>query len=163
MYAITILWPQVKEASTRIQTYANNEAITAICENRTVYKDLNIHHTYVTLSILTKLGIFFVYQDSAKCFRTVWRSSNKCKIAHNSQSFCFAPHKPTSNLIILKANLGTIILQYKGFVQGDNYFCWKSFAIQDSQSFHGHEQSSRTSSTSTVFVFLTSTFLFVKF
>ena len=52
LYAITILWPQVKEASTRIQTYANNEAITAICENRTVCKDSNIHHTSVTLTIL---------------------------------------------------------------------------------------------------------------
>ena len=30
------------------QTYANNEAITAICENRTVCKDLNIHHTSIT-------------------------------------------------------------------------------------------------------------------
>ena len=54
--AITILWPQVKEASTIIQTYANNEPITAICENRTVCKDLNIHHTSVTLKILNKLG-----------------------------------------------------------------------------------------------------------
>ena len=55
MHAITILWPQVKKASTRIQTYANNEALTAICENRTVCKDLNIHHTSVTLKILRKL------------------------------------------------------------------------------------------------------------
>ena len=55
LYAITILWPQVKEASTRIQTYANNEAITAICENRTVCKDLNIHHTSVNLKIMIKL------------------------------------------------------------------------------------------------------------
>ena len=52
MYAITILWPQVKGGSTRFQTFANNEAITAICENRTVYKDLNIHQTYVTQKIL---------------------------------------------------------------------------------------------------------------
>ena len=56
LYAITILWTQVKEASRRIQTYANNEAITAICENRTVCKDLNIHHTSVTLKILKNLG-----------------------------------------------------------------------------------------------------------
>ena len=52
LYSLTILWPQVKEASTRIQTYANNEAITTICENRTVCKDSNIHHTSVTLKLL---------------------------------------------------------------------------------------------------------------
>ena len=56
LYAITILWPQVKEASTRIQTYANNEAITAICENRTVCSNLNINHTYVTLIFFGKIS-----------------------------------------------------------------------------------------------------------
>ena len=56
LYAITILWPQVKEASTRIQTYANNEAITVICENGTVYSNMKINHTFVTLTIMEKLG-----------------------------------------------------------------------------------------------------------
>ena len=37
--------------------------------------------------------------------------------------FVSAPHKPTSNLNILKANLGTLFLEYNGIVQGDNYFC----------------------------------------
>ena len=36
--------------------------------------------------------------------------------------YVFAPHIPTSNLIILKENLGTLFLQYNGFEQGDNYF-----------------------------------------
>ena len=39
----------------------------------------------------------------------------------------FAPHIPTSNLLILKENLGTIILQYKGFVQGIIIFVEKFF------------------------------------
>ena len=71
-----------------------------------------------------------VYKDSAKIFRTIWRSSKKCKITHYSQSFCPAPHKPTSNLNILKANLGTLFLLYNGIVQGDNYFCWKVSVIK---------------------------------
>ena len=44
--------------------------------------------------------------------------------------FVFAPHIPTSNLLILKANIGTIILKYKGFVKGDNYFCLKVSIIK---------------------------------
>ena len=36
----------------RIQTYANNEAITAICENRTVCKDADATCTCVTQTIL---------------------------------------------------------------------------------------------------------------
>ena len=28
-----------------------------------------------------------------------------------------------ANVNILKANLGTLFLQYNGIVQGDNYFC----------------------------------------
>ena len=55
LYAITILWPQVKEASTRVQIYANTEVIKAIRENRTICKDLNIHHTSVTLKTLQKI------------------------------------------------------------------------------------------------------------
>ena len=67
LYAITILWPEVKEALTRIQTYANNEAIIAIYENRIVCKDFNIHHTYVTLKILRKLGkINIVYINTVQ-------------------------------------------------------------------------------------------------
>ena len=38
----------------------------------------------------------------------------KCKIKHYRQSFCFAPHKPTSNLNILKANLDMEL--YKGII-----------------------------------------------
>ena len=34
----------------------------------------------------------------------------KGKIAHYSQSFYSAPHKPTSNVNILKANPGTLLL-----------------------------------------------------
>ena len=73
LYAITILWPQVKEASTRIQTCANNEAITAISENRKFCKDSNIHHTSVTQKILKQLGQnkHFVCKYSTKSFRTV--------------------------------------------------------------------------------------------
>ena len=39
--------------------------------------------------------------------------------------------------------------------QGDNYFCSKVSVIQDLQSFHGHEQSSRLAPTLTMLVFLT--------
>ena len=67
LYAITILCPQVKEGSTRVQTYANNEAITAICENRTVCKDSNIHHTSVTQKILKQLEkINNLYRNTVK-------------------------------------------------------------------------------------------------
>ena len=34
----------------------------------------------------------------------------KLKFMHYSQSFCPAPHKPTSIVNILKANLGTLFL-----------------------------------------------------
>ena len=85
----------------------------------------------------------------------------KCKITYYSQSFCFAPHKPTRNVNILKANLGTLFLLYNGIVQG--IFLLKSFCNQDSQSFREHEQSSRSSPTSTMLVSLTFTFLFEKF
>ena len=43
----------------------------------------------------------------------------KCKIAHFSQSFCFAPHKPTSNVNILKANLDTLFL-FLNFIKAHN-------------------------------------------
>ena len=112
LYAITILWPQVKEASTRIQTYANNEAITTICENRTVCKDSNIHHTSVTQKILKQLGkINNLYIETVQNVSEPFDVPvKKCKIAHYSQSFCPAPHKPTSIVNILKANLGTLFL-----------------------------------------------------
>ena len=54
----------------------------------------------------------------------------KCKIMHYSQSFCPAPHKPTSIVNILKANLGTLFLYYNVIVQGDTYFCWKVYEIK---------------------------------
>ena len=66
LYAITILWPQVMEASTRIQIYANNEAITPICENRTVCKDFNIHHSFVTLKNSEKLGQKYFYRNTVQ-------------------------------------------------------------------------------------------------
>ena len=44
----------------------------------------------------------------------------KSKIEHYSQSFYFAPHKPTSIVNILKANLGTLFYNtmelYKGII-----------------------------------------------
>ena len=112
LYAITILWPQVKEASTRIQTYANNEAIIAICENRTVCSNLNINHTSVTLNILAKLGK--TNNLYSKTFQNVSypfdvpiknvKSGTRAKVS------VFAPHIPTSSLIILKETLGTLFL-----------------------------------------------------
>ena len=112
LYAITILWPQVKEASTRIQTYANNEAITAICENRTVCSNLNINHTSVTLKILGKIGkINNLYintlQKVSDPFDVPVKNVKSCTTAKVS---VFAPHKPTSSLIILKETLGTLFL-----------------------------------------------------
>ena len=54
------------------------------------------------------------------------KNENSCTTAKVS---VFAPHIPTSNLLILKENLGTIILQCKGLVQGDN-FIWKVSVIK---------------------------------
>ena len=100
-------------------------------------------------------------ERQCKSFRTVWHSSKKGKIAHYSQSLYPAPHKATSIVNILKANLGTLFLLYNGIVQG--IFLMKSFCNQDSQSFREHEQSSRLAPTSTMLVFLTFTFLFEMF
>ena len=112
MYAITILWPQVKEASTRIQTYTNNEAITAICENRTFCEDLNIHHTSVTQKILKNLvKINNLYMKTAQkqsepfdvpAKNVKSRTTAKVSVLHRTN------HQ--ANVNILKANLGTLFL-----------------------------------------------------
>ena len=91
---------------------ANYASKTESVKNRTVYSNLNIHHTYATPTILPKLGkINNLYR------KTVQKESEpfdvpvkKLKIAHYSQSFCPAPYKPTSIVNILKANLGTLFL-----------------------------------------------------
>ena len=112
LYAITILWPQVKEASTRIQTYANNEAITAIYENRTVCSNLNINHTSLTLKILEKLGkINNLYSKTLQKVSDPFDVPVKnIKSRTTAKVSVFAPHKPTSSLIILKETLGTLFL-----------------------------------------------------
>ena len=112
LYAITILWPQVKEASTRIQTYANNEAITTICENRTVCSNLNINHTSLTLKILAQLGkINNLYINTLKKNSDPFEVPVKnLKSRTTAKVSVFAPHKPMSSLIILKETLGTLFL-----------------------------------------------------
>ena len=57
-----------------------------------------------------------------KVSETFYVPAKNVKSRTSAKVSVFAPHIPTSNLLILKANLGTIILQYKGFVQGGNYF-----------------------------------------
>ena len=80
--------------------------------NRIVYSNLNIHHTSGTPKILPKLGKInnlyrkTVQKESAPFYVPV----KKLKTAHYSQSFFPAPHKPTSIVNILKANLGTLFL-----------------------------------------------------
>ena len=46
-------YPQIE--SLNKQTYANNANITAICQNSTVCKECNIHHSYLTPKIMKKL------------------------------------------------------------------------------------------------------------
>ena len=112
MHAITILWPQVQEASTRIQTYANNEAMIAICENRTICSNLSINHTYVTLTILEKIGkINTLYSKTLQKVSDPFDVPVKnVKSRTTAKVSVFAPHKPTSSLIILKETLGTLFL-----------------------------------------------------
>ena len=112
LYAITILWPQVKEASTRIQTYANNEAITAICENMTACSNLSINHTSVTLKILAKIGkINNLYSKSLQKVSDSFVVPIKhIKSRTTAKVFVFPPQKPTSSLIILKETFGTLFL-----------------------------------------------------
>ena len=111
---------------------ANYASKTESVKNRTFCSNLNIHHTSGTPKILPKLAkIKNLYiktvQNVSEPFDVLVK---KCKITYYSQSFCFAPHKPTRNVNILKANLGTLFLWYNGFLQGDNYFCWKVSVIK---------------------------------
>ena len=91
-------------------------------KNKTVYRNLNTHHTFGTPNILPKLGkIKNLYSKTLQKESEPFDIPVK-KIVHYSQSFCPAPYKPTSIVNILKANLDTLFLLYNGIVQGDNYF-----------------------------------------
>ena len=100
---------------------ANYASKTESVLNITVCSNLNIHQISVTPEILPKLvKIKNLY------IKTVQKVSEpfdvpvkKYKIAHYSQSFCLAPHKPTSNVSILKANIGTLFL-FLNFIKAHN-------------------------------------------
>ena len=73
---------------------------------------MNINHTYVTLKIMENLGkINNLYS------KTLQKVSDPFDVPVKNVKSCtttkvsvFAPHKPTSNLIILKETLGTLVL-----------------------------------------------------
>ena len=91
---------------------ANYASKTESVKYRTVCRNMNIHHTSGTPEILPKLGKIKKLSRKAvqKESEPIDVPDKKCKIAHYNQSFYLAPHKPTSNLNILKANLGTLFL-----------------------------------------------------
>ena len=101
-------------------------------KNRIVCSNLNIHHTYGTPQILPKLGninnlYIKTFKKESEPFavpvkNVKSRTTAKVSVLHRTN------HQ--ANVNILKANLGTLCLQYNGIVQGDNYFCWKVSVIK---------------------------------
>ena len=98
---------------------ANYASKTESVKNRTVYSNLNIHHTYSTPKILPKLGKKLyskTVQKESEPFdvpvkNVKSRTTAKVSVLHRTN------HQ--ANVNILKANLGTLFL-YLNFIKAHN-------------------------------------------